>query len=108
MVPANFFISRRTYAHQAFCRKLRKTLFVGFKMQLTYVEGAPYDYVADVGMKSFAEAPKAIMKALGRLTWAGKFAFKLVGMDSCQKPNELLAVGYKEGNEMNVSSMPLR
>ncbi|KAL8822721.1 MAG: hypothetical protein Q9191_006546 [Dirinaria sp. TL-2023a] len=62
--------------------------------------GAQYKYVAAVGMLSFSEAPKPIMKALGRITWACSFALGLLGVTEYEKPNELLAVGYKEGNEM--------
>ena len=44
------------------------------------------------------------MKALGRITWACSYALGLIGVTEYEKPNELLAVGYKEGNEMGVSS----
>ena len=68
-----------------------------------FAKGAQYKYVAEVSMLPFAEAPKAIKKALGRLTWACTFALGLLHVTDYEKPNELLAVGYKEGNEMGVS-----
>ena len=54
-------------------------------------------------MLPFADAPKAVMRALGRLTWACTFALSLQGINEYEKPNEILAVGYKEGQRMNVS-----
>lgn len=70
---------------------------------LIFAKGAQYKYVAKVGMLPFTEAPKVIKKALGRITWACTFALKLLHVTDYEKPNELLAVGYKEGNDMGVS-----
>ncbi|KAI9682656.1 MAG: hypothetical protein M1829_006643 [Trizodia sp. TS-e1964] len=59
--------------------------------------GMPYKYIVDVESKSFKDAPRTILKALNRLTWAGQMA---VTDGSFQKFNELLAVGYFEAQRM--------
>lgn len=59
----------------------------------------PYDYVAVADSAPFSEAPRVIMGALNRLTWAGEHATK----GSPHPPrNELLAVGYMESMKMGV------
>lgn len=60
----------------------------------------PYKYVVAVDSKSFGEAPKAILRALHRLTWAGEQA---VTDGTFQKFNELLTVGYFQEQKMGVS-----
>ncbi|KAI9804405.1 MAG: hypothetical protein M1825_001304 [Sarcosagium campestre] len=59
--------------------------------------GMPYKYVVDVDSKGFDEAPRPIIRALRRMTWAGQESI-LDG--SFQKFNELLAVGYFEEQKM--------
>lgn len=59
--------------------------------------GMPYKYVVAVDSKSFGEAPKAILRALHRLTWAGEQA---VTDGTFQKFNELLTVGYFQEQKM--------
>ncbi|KAJ5673085.1 hypothetical protein N7507_002212 [Penicillium longicatenatum] len=58
--------------------------------------GMPYKYVVSVVSKGFSEAPDAILRSLGRLTWATKQAVTAAG-GAFLPPNELLALGYFEG-----------
>lgn len=60
----------------------------------------PYKYVVAVDSKGFREAPKEILRALHRLTWAGE---QSVTDGSFNKFNELLTVGYFEEQKMGVS-----
>ncbi|KAL2010317.1 hypothetical protein VTN00DRAFT_6124 [Thermoascus crustaceus] len=57
--------------------------------------GMPYKYVVSVDSKGFDEAPREIMRALGRLTWATEHAINAAG-DTFLPPNELLMLGYFE------------
>ncbi|KAI9788744.1 MAG: hypothetical protein M1816_006601 [Peltula sp. TS41687] len=59
--------------------------------------GMPYKYVVAVDSKPFSEAPKEILKALHRLTWAGE---QCVTDGSFRKFNELLTVGYFQEQKM--------
>ncbi|KAJ5786325.1 uncharacterized protein N7503_011537 [Penicillium pulvis] len=58
--------------------------------------GMPYKYVVSVASKGFNEAPDAILRCLGRLTWATEQAVTAAG-GLILPPNELLALGYFEG-----------
>ncbi|KAJ5992296.1 hypothetical protein N7451_008020 [Penicillium sp. IBT 35674x] len=58
--------------------------------------GMPYKYVVSVASKGFNEAPDAILRCLGRLTWATEQAVTAAG-GLVLPPNELLALGYFEG-----------
>ncbi|CAG8205527.1 unnamed protein product [Penicillium olsonii] len=58
--------------------------------------GMPYKYVVSVDSKSFDEAPEAISRVLGRLSWATEKAVLSCG-GSYLPPNELLILGYFEG-----------
>ncbi|KAJ6110661.1 hypothetical protein N7486_002896, partial [Penicillium sp. IBT 16267x] len=58
--------------------------------------GMPYKYVVSVASKGFDEAPDAILRSLGRLTWATEQAVTAAG-ETVLPPNELLALGYFEG-----------
>ncbi|KAJ5765376.1 hypothetical protein N7520_004935 [Penicillium odoratum] len=58
--------------------------------------GMPYKYVVSVASKGFSEAPDAILRSLGRLTWATEKAVTAAG-GVFQPPNELLTLGYFEG-----------
>ncbi|KAI9802588.1 MAG: hypothetical protein M1833_001662 [Piccolia ochrophora] len=53
--------------------------------------GMPYKYVVAVDSQGFDQAPKQIIKALHRLTWAGKEAVK---EEDFRNFNELLTIGY--------------
>ena len=63
--------------------------------------GNPYKYVVGhAASTSFKDAPKPILEAVRRLTWAGKH---VVPRDDTFMPfNELLAVGYFEDGSMGV------
>ncbi|KAH8660819.1 hypothetical protein BGZ60DRAFT_492180 [Tricladium varicosporioides] len=63
--------------------------------------GAPYKFVVSHESTPFRETPPILLKALKRLTWAGKNAIPLVGQDPFVEFNELLSVGYFEKGEMN-------
>lgn len=60
----------------------------------------PYKYVVAVDSKSFREAPREVLRALHRLTWAGE---QCVTDGSFRKFNELLTVGYFQEQKMGVS-----
>ena len=60
----------------------------------------PYKYVVDVDSKSFAAAPRTILGALHRLTWAGE---ETVTDGDFQKFNELLTLGYFAEQKIDVS-----
>lgn len=62
----------------------------------------PYKYVVSVASKGFNEAPDAILRCLGRLTWATEQAVTAAG-GLVLPPNELLALGYFEGMKIGVS-----
>lgn len=104
---------------------LKLTLNAGKQQMLTshFVQnyGSHYKYVVSVGSKGFSEAPDPVLRALLRMSWAGhqvidhaktsvsqlqgdgkvKVAPSL-GFDFIEF-NELLALGYFEGNKINVS-----
>ena len=61
--------------------------------------GLPYKYIVGVDCKGFSTAPKAIIAALQRLSWAGNRAVS----GDCKEFNELLAVGYFDQGKMDVS-----
>ncbi|KAJ5562414.1 hypothetical protein N7535_003133 [Penicillium sp. DV-2018c] len=61
--------------------------------------GSPYKYIVSVLSRAFDEAPDAILRALGRLSWATEQAVLSSG-DSYMPPNELLTLGYFE--EMKI------
>ena len=87
--------------------------------------GAHYKYGVSVGSKSFREAPDPVIRALLRLRWAGhqviehaKSSVSQLQDDGMVKAahslgfefvefNELLALGYFEGNRINVSCASL-
>ncbi|KAB8237547.1 uncharacterized protein BDW43DRAFT_321906 [Aspergillus alliaceus] len=58
--------------------------------------GMPYKYVVSVKSKGFDEAPKVILRALGRLKWATEKALDRA-RDIARAPNEMLVLGYFEG-----------
>ncbi|KZF22959.1 hypothetical protein L228DRAFT_283021 [Xylona heveae TC161] len=60
--------------------------------------GMDYKYVVDVDSKSFQEAPQLITDAVNRLTWAGAY---VVNDESFMNFNELLAIGYFEGQKIS-------
>ncbi|KAL2757753.1 hypothetical protein ACRALDRAFT_2016840 [Sodiomyces alcalophilus JCM 7366] len=81
--------------------------------------GAPYKFVVNVLSKSFEEAPDAILKALMRLRWAGRESVRcttqafsavenggLIPAESLATEfvdfNELLSLGYMEGDRISV------
>ncbi|RDW62154.1 hypothetical protein BP6252_11587 [Coleophoma cylindrospora] len=61
--------------------------------------GAPYKYGVSVLSKGFDEAEPVIMKAVQRLTWAGKHAIT-DDIADFQPFNELLSIGYFEGTHI--------
>ncbi|KAL9119086.1 MAG: hypothetical protein Q9187_004357, partial [Circinaria calcarea] len=66
--------------------------------QFTKNFGLPYKYVTETVTAGFSEAPVPILAALKRLSWAGR---KIVGENTFQAFNELLAVGYFECGKMD-------
>lgn len=60
----------------------------------------PYKYVADQETTSLAEAPRLILNALHRLTWAGE---QTVKDGSFKKFNEVLTLGYLEKQSIGVT-----
>ena len=87
--------------------------------------GAHYKYGVSVGSKSFRDAPDPVLRALIQLRWAGHQIIEhaktsvsqlqsdgkvevaqSLGFDFVEF-NELLALGYFEGNSINVSSASL-
>lgn len=69
--------------------------------------GLPYAFSADVPSISFREAPAVVINALRRMDWAGRIAAEGEGY---QRPNEVLVLGYLEGQAIGVSgtSLPSR
>lgn len=85
--------------------------------------GAQYKYVVSVGSKSFNEAPDPVLRALLQMRWAGHRVIEHAKMSAAQLQadskvavapslgfnfvefNELLALGYFEGNKINVSEL---
>ena len=67
--------------------------------------GMPYKYVVSVDSKSFSEAPKPVMNALNRLTWAAR---RCVSDGSFVDFNEELVLGYFEKQAIGVSIIPER
>ena len=63
--------------------------------------GMPYKYIVSVDSKGFSEAPKPVMDALKRLTWAGRYC---VTDGSFKDFNEELVLGYFEKQAIGVSS----
>ncbi|KAF6844518.1 hypothetical protein CMUS01_00996 [Colletotrichum musicola] len=90
--------------------------------------GAPYKFAVAVASKSFREAPPCIISALKRMQWAGRIAvaktnetFKSHTQDAdegsdvvpvdlgSEEPtdfNELLSLGYMEGDRISVRYSP--
>lgn len=81
------------------------------------MQGAPYKFSAPVASKTFAESPDAVLMGAVRLTWAGQAlteAFDDIIDHSDRAPscptsdfigfNELLLLGYMEGDCINVST----
>jgi hypothetical protein len=66
--------------------------------------GAPYKYGVNVESKAFKDAPKVIVKALKRLTWAGHQVVTETLEESFMDFNELLSIGYFEETKIGVSS----
>ncbi|KAI9862185.1 MAG: hypothetical protein M1824_001566 [Vezdaea acicularis] len=63
--------------------------------------GMPYKYAVATASKSFHDAPDTIMRALHRLSWAGKQAVDL--KPTCEifrEFNELLILGYMEKDKI--------
>lgn len=70
----------------------------------------PYKYIVSVDSTEFSNAPHVIKQGLADLTWAGRKTVAYVdgfGGATYQDCNELLALGYLEGQSIGVSS-PLR
>ena len=65
--------------------------------------GMPYKYIVAVSSKAFSEAPKPVMDALARLTWAGR---QSVTDGSFMDFNEELVLGYFERQAIGVSLYP--
>ncbi|SPO00159.1 uncharacterized protein DNG_03009 [Cephalotrichum gorgonifer] len=81
--------------------------------------GAQYKYVVSVGSKSFSDAPDPVLRALLRMRWAGHKVIEHAKMSITQllaegkvevapslgfefvEFNELLGLGYFEGNKIN-------
>ena len=63
----------------------------------------PYKYVAEQETTSLSEAPRFILNALHRLTWAGE---QTVKDGSFRKFNEVLTLGYFEKQAIGVSTDP--
>ncbi|KAL5339399.1 hypothetical protein BJX70DRAFT_397849 [Aspergillus crustosus] len=61
--------------------------------------GMPYKFVVGVDSFSFKEAPEPILRILGRLKWATEQA-GLTLNEKTRDPNELLALGYMEGQKI--------
>ena len=61
--------------------------------------GMPYKYIVSVDSKGFSEAPKPVMDALNRLTWAGRHC---VSDGSFKDFNEELVLGYFEKQAIGV------
>ena len=66
-------------------------------------KGAPYKYGVSQVSKGFDEAPHVILKAVTRLTWAGKQAADS-RLERFHSFNELLSIGYFEGTRIGVSA----
>ncbi len=66
--------------------------------------GMPYKYIVSVSSKGFSEAPKPVMDALNRLTWAGRYC---VTDGSFKDFNEELVLGYFEKQAIGVSTITL-
>lgn len=64
--------------------------------------GMPYKYVVSVDSKGFDEAPEAMLRTLGRLSWATEKAVMSCG-GTYLPPNELLTLGYFEEMKIGVS-----
>ena len=79
--------------------------------------GAPYKFVVNVLSKGFSEAPDFILKALMRMDWAGRQSVIRTMKDTDEAGvttsetldnsftpfNELLSLGYMEGDSISVS-----
>lgn len=68
-------------------------------------QGMEYDYVGEADSRSFGDAPGVIMASVGRLTWAGEH---VVNNGSLLPFNELLVLGYLEGQDIGVSALNAR
>lgn len=71
------------------------------------LQGAPYKWHVAHDSVSFANTPEPILRALNRLTWAGKqtcdhYNSNHIGAEFLE-PNEVLSVGYKTDGKMSVS-----
>ncbi|KAI9676062.1 MAG: hypothetical protein M1817_000805 [Caeruleum heppii] len=62
--------------------------------------GMPYKYVVEVASKPFSEAPNVLVQALHRIIWAGEKSVNDGSFDDA-KFNEMLTVGYFEGQKMD-------
>lgn len=59
----------------------------------------PYKFVVAQDSKPFKDAPKVVLNALSRMTWAGH---KVVTDGSFKDFNELLVLGYFEKQKISV------
>jgi hypothetical protein len=65
-------------------------------------KGAPYKYIVAQDSTPFVQAPDVIIRALKRLTWAGKETLD-DKHEEFWEFNEMLSVGYFEKSHMSVS-----
>lgn len=68
---------------------------------LTFDKGLPYKFVVPSESLAFNVACDAIHRVLGRLTWATQSAVASM-KDTTEDPNELLVLGYQEGQKIGV------
>lgn len=62
--------------------------------------GAPYKFVVAQASTPFSQAPPVLIKALKQMTWAGKVAVADGHKEPFHDFNELLSIGYFEGNSI--------
>ncbi|QDS69615.1 hypothetical protein FKW77_008812 [Venturia effusa] len=69
--------------------------------QFTTNFGMPYKFVASPDFSSFDEAPKAIQDSRSRLNWSARTLLSTQGQTFDHEFNEVLALGYMQGNKIN-------
>jgi hypothetical protein len=101
--PDDLFINLQRDDHGLKRFRLQQSLVAGTLTSHFAVNyGMPYKYVVSVDSKGFDEAPKDILRALGRLSWATEKAV-MSPRDKYLPPNELLMLGYFEEMKIGVS-----
>ncbi len=61
--------------------------------------GATYKFIVAQDSTPFKDAPEVLIKALKKMSWAGQQTFQHIG-ESFKPFNELLSIGYMEGNSI--------